>query len=204
MAASRSGSSNQTLLPVGPGSVPHRDASASSNRSPRPLVASASTSTGSGSRVLSSINANRSVAGLTDTRTSKSVRACSTALDASSLASSTAVSSRSAGTSAARARRRKRRTRAGLDGSAVKVWLACSMSARVVSAGTGPTLSRLRLEDHLDAALVLGLEGPVHLRCLFERDGVGHEVVHRQRVVVVEQGQDLVAPRPYVGLSHAD
>src|SRR5690349_22135791 len=73
--------------------------------------------------------------------------------------------------------------------------------------GTGSPLSRRhrgsRLQDDLDAAVLLLLEHVVGLRRLLQRHPVRRQVVHAQRVVVTgQQRQDVVHPLLHVRLAH--
>src|SRR5207302_4704622 len=62
----------------------------------------------------------------------------------------------------------------------------------------------LRSEDDFDHPVLLFLELLVGARRLGEREVVGGESVHPERVIVGEQGQDVVDPRLHVGLPLAD
>ena len=57
-------------------------------------------------------------------------------------------------------------------------------------------------EHDLDGAVALRLEHRVRRRCLGQRDVMRRERVDAERVVVDEQGQDVVDPAPHVGLAH--
>src|ERR671917_2301622 len=50
------------------------------------------------------------------------------------------------------------------------------------------------LQEDLDSAVTLLLEHLVRLRCLVQRQGVGGEALHTERIVIGEQRQDVIHP----------
>src|SRR5436190_5347812 len=80
-----------------------------------------------------------------------------------------------------------------------------SLVPRAVRDQTRGSQRRSGLEDDLDRAVLLLLEHLVGLRRPLEREAVGCEIVHPERVLVrLEQRQDLVDPALYVRLAHPD
>src|SRR4051794_9325840 len=88
--------------------------------------------------------------------------------------------------------RAKRRTTARPMPAVAPVMTTVSRSAMV------------RLQHDLDRAVLLLLEHLVGARRLVEREAVGDQVARAERVLLGEQGQDLVGPAAHVRLAHAD